>query len=167
MDTQALARLSLFARGNSKGGRTEDAIMISLRIAATGLALTALLAGAAYAQPSSGSPSVDWASAQTVEIDLDSFSIAPQSLHLKQGTPYRLHFVNKSSKGHNYDAPQFFAALAIAPDDQAKVVKGKLELGEGESADVKAVPDKAGKYAVQCSHFLHASFGMTGEAVIE
>jgi plastocyanin len=128
--------------------------------------VSTMLAGMGYAQ-AAGSSGVDWANAQAVEIDLDSYSFTPKSLHLKKDTPYRLHFVNKASKGHNYDAPEFFAALVVSPSDQAKVADGKVELGGGASADVKVVPSVAGTYSVRCSHFMHSTFGMTGEAVIE
>jgi plastocyanin len=128
--------------------------------------LSAMLGSAGYAH-AAGSSSVDWANAQIVEIDLDSYSFTPKSLHLKKDTPYRLHFVNKASKGHNYDAPEFFAALVISPSDQAKVADGKVELDSGASADIKAVPSVAGTYSVRCAHFMHSTFGMAGEAVIE
>ena len=141
--------------------------MMSLRIAAAALLLSAPLVSVGFAQSDTASSAADWSKAQTVEIDLDSYSFTPKSLHLKQGSAYRLHFVNKASKGHNYDAPQFFAALTVAPSDIPKVAEGKVELAKGESVDVKAVASKPGKYSVKCSHFLHASFGMTGEAVIE
>ena len=139
--------------------------MMSLRIAAAVLIISAPLAGQAYAQ--SGSPGADWSKAETVEIDLDSYSFTPKALHLKRGMAYTLHFVNKSSKGHNFDAPKLFAALSVAPEDQSKVDNGKVEVGDGQSVDIKAVANTPGSYKFECSHFLHASFGMTGDAVIE
>ena len=168
MDMPGRARLSLFARGNSRRGITRGCHHDIASNCCRGTCTIGFAGGRGLratrqriAQRRLGE------APQTVEIDLDSFSFTPQSLHLKRGTPYRLHFVNKASKGHNYDAPQFFAALAVAPDDQAKVAEGKIEVDKGEAVDVKAVADKAGNYPVKCSHFLHASFGMTGEAVIE
>lgn len=141
--------------------------MISLRIAAAALLLSVPLVSVGYAQSDTASGAADWSKAETVEIDLDSYSLTPKSLHLKQGTAYNLHFVNKSSKSHDFTAPEFFAALTVAPGDVAKIAEGEVELGGGESVDVKAVANKPGKYSVKCSHFLHASFGMTGEAVID
>ena len=130
--------------------------MISLRIAAAALLLAAPLINLDYAQ-----------AAQTVEVDLDSYSFTPKTLHLKRGEAYTLHFVNKSSKGHNFDAPQFFGALTIAADDQRKVEDGKVEVPSGQSVDVKVTANTAGTYKVKCSHFMHSTFGMTGDAVIE
>ena len=139
--------------------------MMSLRIAAAALILSAPLATTSYAQ--SNSPGADWSKAETIEIDLDSYSFTPKSLHLKRGAAYTLHFVNKSSKGHNFDAPKLFGALAVAPEDQSKIDGGKVEVGDGQSVDIKAVANTPGSYKFECSHFLHASFGMTGDAVIE
>ena len=141
--------------------------MISLRIAAAALLLSAPLVSIGYAQSDVASGAADWSKAETIEIDLDSYSFTPKSLHLKQGSAYKLHFVNKASKSHDFMAPEFFAALTLAPGDVAKVAEGEVELAGGESADVKAVAAKAGKYSVKCSHFMHSTFGMTGEAVIE
>jgi uncharacterized cupredoxin-like copper-binding protein len=141
--------------------------MISFRIAAAALLLSVPLVSVGYAQSGTTSSAADWSKAETIEIDLDSYSFAPKSLHLKQGNAYTLHFVNKSSKSHDFTAPEFFAALTVAPGDVAKIAEGEVELAGGESVDVKAVANKAGKYSVKCSHFLHASFGMTGEAVID
>jgi plastocyanin len=139
--------------------------MMSLRIAAAVLILSAPLAGLAYAQSSASG--ADWSKAETVEIDLDSYSFTPKALHLKRGMAYTLHFVNKSSKGHNFNSPGFFGALTVATEDQSKIDSGKVEVDGGQSVDIKAVANTPGTYKVECSHFLHASFGMTGEAVIE
>jgi len=141
--------------------------MTPLRIAAAALLLSAPLIVVGYAQSDVASGAADWSKAETIEIDLDSYSFTPKSLHLKQGGAYTLHFVNKASKSHDFTAPEFFSALTVAPGDVAKVAEGEVELGSGESVDVKAVANKPGKYSVKCSKFLHASFGMTGEAVIE
>lgn len=105
--------------------------------------------------------------AQTVQVTMTNFAFAPKSLHLKHDVTYRLHFVNSGSSGHNFNSPEFFAAVSVAPQDQAKVSDGKVEVDEGEAVDVTLTPRKAGTYPVKCSHFLHTTFGMTGEAVIE
>lgn len=138
------------------------------RILAAALLLSAFASNASLAASArDNSKDVDWSKAETVEIALDSYAFTPKTLHLKRGVPYRLHFVNKADKGHNYDAPGFFEALTVAPDDRDKVAEGKLEVDKGASADVRAMATTPGKYKVQCSHFMHTTLGMTGEAVIE
>lgn len=104
---------------------------------------------------------------QTVQVTMTNFAFTPKSLHLKRDTVYRLHFVNGGRSDHNFDAPDFFAAVTVVPQDQAKVSDGKVEVDEGEAVDVNVTPRKAGTYPVKCSHFLHTMFGMTGEALIE
>lgn len=105
------------------------------------------------------------AEVQTVEIVLSNFQFSPSEFHLKAGTPYRLHFVNKGSGGHNFSAKALFAAAVIAPEDRNAISDGKIELAAGEARDVRLIP-AAGTYKAKCTHFLHKSFGMTGSVVV-
>lgn len=108
-------------------------------------------------------------SAQTparTEIILADFSFTPASLHLKAGQPATLHFVNRGSGGHNFDAPEFFAAARIDPGSAGAVKRGRVELAKGASADVTLVPGKGG-YHVHCSHLLHSGFGMKGDISVD
>ena len=105
--------------------------------------------------------------AETITVELSSFKFTPDTLTLTHGHAYVIHFVNKSSGGHDFVAKDFFAASTIAPQDRAKVAKGEVELGGGESADIHLVPNSPGTYKSHCSHFMHSSFGMTGKVVVE
>lgn len=109
----------------------------------------------------------DWSKAETVQIVMTEYAFSPQSLHLKHGVPYRLHFVNNGARGHDFSSAAFFAAVSIVPDDQAKVVDGAVDVEDGQATDVRVVAVKTGTYPVRCTHFTHAMRGMTGEAVIE
>ena len=108
------------------------------------------LATAALAQPAS----------QT--IDLANFSFSPNPIHLAAGRPVTLTFVNRSGSGHDFTAKAFFAGsrtlAGAAPG-------GKIELRGGETKTITLVPS-AGTYEVHCSHFLHTSFGMTDQIVV-
>ncbi|MBI3675008.1 MAG: cupredoxin domain-containing protein [Proteobacteria bacterium] len=139
-------------------------MMMSFRTAALGVAFSFFFISAAGAEDA---VTPDWSKAQTVEVTLTNYAFSPQSLHLRRGMPYRLHFVNNGSKSHNFDSDKFFAAVTIVPEDRAKVTDGKVELEEGQSTDVRLIPVTPGTYPVSCSHFLHAMLGMRGEAVIE
>lgn len=108
----------------------------------------------------------DWGTAHDVEVRLSSFAFMPDKIELKSGEAYRLHLVNTASGGHNFDAPQFFAAAQMAPSDQGRVKKGTIELKGGETADIRLVAPAPGTYKLHCSHLLHSSFGMTGEIVV-
>ena len=123
------------------------------------LALLALTSSARAQAP-------DWGTAHEAEVRLSNFAFTPNKIEMKSGDAYRLHLVNTANGGHNFDAGQFFAASQIAPPDQAKVNKGTVELKAGESADVRLVAPAPGTYKIHCSHFLHSSFGMTGEIIV-
>jgi len=104
---------------------------------------------------------------QALTVELSSFKFTPATITLTHGRAYVLHFVNSSSGGHDYVAKDFFAAATIAPEDRAKVKNGEVELSGGESADIHLVANTPGTYKSHCSHFMHSSFGMTGQVVVQ
>jgi uncharacterized cupredoxin-like copper-binding protein len=123
------------------------------------LALLALTSSARAAPP-------DWGTARELDVRLSNFQFTPNRIEMKSGEAYRLHLVNAANGGHNFDAAQFFAAAQISPSDQAKIKKGTIELKQGENAEVRLVAPAPGTYKLHCSHFLHSSFGMTGEIIV-
>jgi plastocyanin len=136
--------------------------VIQLSIAA------ALLAGGAIAQPAAPpAAAIDWSSAMVVEVDLTNFAFSPASLPLQQGVPYRLHFVNKSSGGHDFTAKDFFEEATVDPAGQALLKNGKISLKGSETADVGVVANRVGHYDVVCSHLMHATMGMRGDIVVQ
>ena len=102
-----------------------------------------------------------------IAITLTDYAFAPGALNLKAGTAYQLHFVNNGSKGHNFSAPDFFAASQIAPEDMAKLKNGTVELANGSAADITVTPGRAGTYAFVCTHFMHRTMGMHGEITVQ
>jgi plastocyanin len=104
---------------------------------------------------------------QLITISMSNFAYAPDKIEMLAGSDYQLHFVNTSSKGHDFSAPELFAAGTVAPDDAAKVKDGAVEVEGGQTVDVRFTATKKGTYPVRCTHFLHASFGMTGTATIQ
>ena len=113
---------------------------------------------------------LDEALAQTAEpisITLTNYAFTPSALNLKSGMTYHLHFINSGSKDHNFSAPEFFAASQIAPEDQAKVEKGRVALEGGQSLDITITPDRPGTFAVECTHFMHKMMGMHGNIVVQ
>jgi len=105
--------------------------------------------------------------AETITVMMSNFQFDPETITIQSGKPYVLHLVNAASGGHSFTAPEFFAAASIAPADAAKLKSGKLDLKGGTAADLHFTIDKPGRYELHCSHFLHSSFGMTGEIVVE
>lgn len=127
---------------------------------AAAVALAALSLSAPQAMAQGENP-------QPVTVELSSFAFSPSSLTFQHGRVYRLHLVNASGGGHDFTAPEFFAASEIAPADRAKVAGGKIRLAGKESVDVTLTPEKAGTYELRCSHFLHASMGMKGQITVQ
>jgi uncharacterized cupredoxin-like copper-binding protein len=141
--------------------------MLFFRATAASVLFAALLfVGPAQAQNAPVPAPADWSAAQTVQLDMADFAFTPKALQFTANKPYQLRLTNKAGHGHSFDAPEFFAAVTAAPEDKAKVVKGEVEVEGGQTVDVKFVPTVAGAYKFHCSHFLHASFGMTGDITV-
>jgi len=100
---------------------------------------------------------------RTVEVRLSSFDFAPSQIRLRAGEPVTLHLVNTGRGGHNFSAPQFFAA---ASGVSGPVRDGAVEVGSHASADVRLTPAR-GQYRLRCTHSLHTAFGMTGTITVE
>jgi plastocyanin len=105
--------------------------------------------------------------ATPVSVTLSDYTFTPNALNLKSGTAYQLHFVNSGSKGHDFSAPEFFAASQLAPEDQAKVNKGLVALESGQSVDITITPGQAGTYPIECTHFMHKMMGMHGNIIVQ
>jgi len=104
---------------------------------------------------------------QDIQVTLSNFSFAPNMLRLQRNMSYAIHLMNSASGGHSFSAPAFFAAVTVAPQDQAKIANGKVEIPAGQTVDITVTPMTAGTYPIVCTHFLHSTFGMRGNAVIE
>ncbi len=132
------------------------------RMTATAIALLAAAATvvphSAWPQPSQAQPLV------TLTVRLSSFAFTPDRLQLRVGVPVRLHLMNESSGGHNFSAPAFFAA-SIFPAGLPPP-NGKIEVAGGNSVDITLTPRVPGTYKVECTHFLHSLFGMSGTIVV-
>ena len=113
--------------------------------------LSLVLASQAAAQP-----------AQLV-IQVSSFSFAPNPIQLAAGKPVTITFDNRSGSGHDFTAKEFFAASTITA---GAAPGGKVALAGHESKSITLVP-RAGTYDAHCSHFLHASMGMTDQIVVK
>jgi len=113
-----------------------------------------ILAASAIAMAIPGSASKAQA---VVPIILYSYGYAPNPIVLTAGQPVTITFNNRSSKGHEFKAPQFFAASKIL---KGAAPEGAVDLKGGASASITLIPAR-GTYRVHCGHFLHTQFGMT------
>lgn len=134
-----------------------------MRAALPFAALLAVSGPSAAAQDPSGTA---WSSVETVEIKLFNYRFMPDTLTLRQGQAYRLHLVNAGGD-HSFSAPEFFAAAQIAPEDAGAIAKGEVELADGETRDIRVIPQRAGAYDFRCTHFLHAPMGMRGRITVQ
>jgi plastocyanin len=125
--------------------------MIVIRLLALA-AVSAFSLAPAAAQPSAAS----------VQVRVWSYGFAPNPIHLASGQPVTLQFVNQSGGGHDFTAKEFFAASQISA---GSAPGGKVELKGHETRTITLVP-RAGTYPAHCSHFLHESFGMKDQIVV-
>ncbi|MEK6541410.1 MAG: cupredoxin domain-containing protein [Pseudomonadota bacterium] len=132
-----------------------------LTLCAAALLTPALSASASAQQDASETHPETW-----VTITLTSFAFTPEVTALEHGRRYVLHLDNQSGGGHNFAAPEFFAAATIAPADRAKISRGRVEVGGHSAVDIHLTAPATGSYALHCTHFLHTSFGMHGSIVV-
>jgi uncharacterized cupredoxin-like copper-binding protein len=151
--------------------------MISLRSASPIFVVLGLLAGCAPtrepivpAEPAEAPVSLDWSKSERISLALDSFEFRPDRLTFARGQPYRLHLENHGNAAHNFDAPAFFRSLALKSDTTTAEITaagGLVEIRPRGEADIYFVPTKSGDFSFECSHFLHASFGMVGHITVK
>jgi len=100
---------------------------------------------------------------QAIEVTLSNFDFTPQTIRLRAGQPAVLHLVNSAGGGHNFSAPEFFAAAA---DVSGPVEEGVVEVAGHQSVDIRLTPAR-GSYRLKCTHTLHTTFGMRGRIIVE
>jgi len=130
---------------------------------------TAVLASCASSHPITpqlAASSVNFAGASEQRVELANFDFSPREIHLRAGQAYDLVLANVASGGHDFAAPEFFAAAHIRPDDAPLVAEGKVELSGGATKHIHLVP-AAGNYELVCTHAGHAVLGMKGKIVVE
>lgn len=101
-----------------------------------------------------------------ITVHMSSFAFAPNRLRLQAGQTVTLHLLNDATGGHDFSAPALFSSSDF-PAGGLRPVDGAVEVARGQQVNVTFTPRKPGRYPVECTHFLHAEFGMTGEVVVE
>ena len=103
--------------------------------------------------------------ARAVDVRLTSFDFTPREIRLRAGQPIVLRLTNPGRGGHNFSAPQFFAAAQVAAG-QGSIRGGAIEVPSRQTVTVRLTPAR-GTYRLRCTHTLHTTFGMRGEIVVE
>lgn len=150
-----------------------DNIRLPAMPAVAGLAF-AVLAGCAAEGPAPDRPPLsprqtaaatkgaDWSKAESLTVTLSDFAFEPERLTFRRGTAYRLVLRNPDSGRHTFAAPGFFNAVAT----RTPVRDGTVAVPPGGEKTLYLVPVRRGTYALECSVFLHVSFGMDGSVVV-
>ena len=102
----------------------------------------------------------------TVEVQLSSFNYSPKEIRLRAGQPVSLSLTNTSGGGHDFSAPDFFAAARILPGGTAVPNRGRIEVPSNQTRVVRLVPAR-GRYRLRCTHTLHSTLGMRGRIIVE
>jgi plastocyanin len=127
-------------------------------------ALAGALAAFALVRHAGASP-VDWSRAQPLEVRMIEYEFIPNELRLRHGVPYRLHLVNAGKEGHDFTAPDFFAAIRLENPDALNNGGKSVFLHPGESADINFVAPITALFALRCAD--HDWAGMTATIVVE
>lgn len=117
-------------------------------------------------EPRIAPASVNFDGAAQQRVELASFDFTPREIRLRAGRPYDLVLANLGSGGHDFAAPEFFAAAQVRSDDAPLVASGKIEVAGNTTRTVHLVP-AAGEYDLICTHTGHALLGMRGKIVVE
>ncbi len=103
----------------------------------------------------------DAPAAQTIDVANYRFLPAPITLTAEQ--PVTLTFINRSGAGHDFTAKEFFASSTMTA---GTAPGGKVALAPHETKSITLIP-RRGVYQAHCSHFLHASMGMTDQITVK
>lgn len=118
----------------------------------------------------------NWDAMETVTIELEEFSFAPQDLKLKAGQPYKLVLKNIGEKDHYYTAAEFFKNVAWRKVQSPKPHGGEIkapyfsavEVYKGGAAlELFFIPVTKGTYEVICTIDDHKDKGMHGTITVE
>jgi uncharacterized cupredoxin-like copper-binding protein len=100
-------------------------------------------------------------SGEVITVQMSNFAFDPDDIRLKAGMPVRLRLMNGSDGGHNFSAPSFFATTRFAASSPLPP-NGTIEVLPHQTVELAVVPQVQGTYLLECTHFLHSTFGMHG-----
>ena len=110
------------------------------------------------------------AQAQTaIAVSMTNYAFTPGMLMLKAGQTYRIHFSNDANKSHDFCGPGLLPVVdrRAGGQGQARGRTSEVELEGGQAVDITLTPNRAGTYALSCTHFMHSMLGMNGKIVVQ
>ena len=109
--------------------------------------------------------SVDWSSAQRVEIRMTEYEFVPNQLRFRRDQPYQLHLVNAGKEGHDFTAEDFFASVQVKNPEALNPGGTSVFLQPGQITDIYFVAPNAGLFAPRCAD--HDWAGMTATIFVD
>ena len=104
---------------------------------------------------------------RVISVELRNFKFTPRTIVLDHGQAYLLRLTNSAKGGHDFSAPEFFAASRIAPADRKAVAGGEIEVHPGMVHEIRlTAPNAPGRYKLRCTHRFHKTLGMTGAIIV-
>lgn len=93
--------------------------------------------------------------------------LAPETLMLQAGKPYKLFIENRGDLAHALSLPEFSAMIENSSAPAFPYLPGEIEVAAGETVKWFFVPIKAGRYKMSCAERAHAEPGMAGAIVVK
>jgi uncharacterized cupredoxin-like copper-binding protein len=109
--------------------------------------------------------SVDWSTAQPVNVMLIDDKFVPDHLTFRYAMPYRLHLENHGKELHEFTAPTFLADAIVRNPGILANGGQDIVVQPGTAVDIDLVPLKPGTYKLICAD--HDWAAMTGEIIVE
>ena len=114
----------------------------------------------------------DWASMETIRMEMSEFAFAPNDLTFKIGQPYKLELVTIGDVKHEFTAGDFFRSVAFRKaEDEYSEVKvpffTEIEVFPGKQADIYFIPCQSGAFDLVCEIEGHLEAGMHGHINVE
>lgn len=118
----------------------------------------------------------NWDKMETITIELDDHSFAPQDLKLKAGQPYKFVIKNVGENDHYYTAEKFFRSVAWRKVQTPKPHGGEVKAPfftaleaykDGGVVEAFFVTVNKGTFEVVCTIDDHKDKGMVGTITVE
>ena len=113
----------------------------------------------------------DWSKARDVTIVLSDYKFSPNDPIFQADRPYRLILRNSSERTHTFVSEGFFKAIAAqrlvsSTGSVTTPAIETIEIAAGEEKQLYFIPVTRGAYPLECTIFLHDTYGMEGEITI-